>query len=192
MSKRGRLPKPLFAPSASGGVHLRVPAWADYEDWVSLRRNNRDYLQPWEPSWKATHLSRQAYKARLESFKSMIVEDKAYPFHVFKGDDKSVLVGACNLTDVRRASMQSAQIGYWVGQEFARQGYARAAIKAVLRFAYDDLGLHRISAAVQTSNTASLNLLEACGFLREGCARAYLKVDGRWQDHYIYARLSTD
>jgi len=191
MSKRGHMPKPIFEPCVGGGVHLRVPKWADFEDWVELRRSNRDHLQPWEPTWKEEHLGRQAYKARLAQFKTMIADDVGYPFHVFRaGDDR--LVGACNLTNVRRGPLQSTHIGYWVGQEFSRKGFARASVRAALRFAFDDLGLHRVSAAVQVDNNASIQLLETTGFTREGTARSYLKVDGQWQDHLMYGRLSTD
>jgi len=191
MSKRGHTPKPIFEPCAGGGVQLRVPKWADFEEWVDLRRANRDHLQPWEPTWKDDHLSRQSYKARLAQFKAMISADTGYPFHVFRADDNR-LVGACNLTYVRRGSLQCANIGYWVGEAFSRKGFARASLRATLRFAFDDLGLHRINAAVQSDNEASIKLLETSGFTQEGVARSYLKVDGQWQDHVIYAKLSTD
>ncbi len=192
MPKRGHKPKPLYEPCAGGGVHLRVPAWADFEYWVELRRTNREYLQPWEPSWKPTHLSRQSYKARLEQFKTMIAKDEAYPFHVFRSTEPRHLVGACNLTNIKRGPLQSAHIGYWIGRDFVRQGYARASLRAVTRFAFEDLGLHRLTAAVQESNHASIKLLEGTGFGLEGKARSYLKVDGNWQDHLIYGRLATD
>ncbi len=192
MSKRGRLPKPIFEPCQGGGVILRVPVWADYEDWVNLRRENRAHLQPWEPMWKEEHLGRQAYKARLARFKSMISHDQAYPFHLFKADQNKCLIGACNLTNVQRGSHQSAHIGYWVGKAYGRQGYARAAVQAALRFAFNDLGLHRIVAAVQPNNTASIRLLKSAGFTHEGVARSYLKIDGHWQDHEMFAKLSSD
>jgi len=54
------------------------------------------------------------------------------------------------------------------------------------------LGLHRIEAAVQADNLPSIKVLEASGFCREGMARGYLKINGVWQDHIIYALLSGD
>lgn len=121
----------------------------------------------------------------------MITADRGYPFHVFRADDNR-LVGACNLTQVQRGSQQSAHIGYWIGKAYARNGFARASVRAVMRFAFDDLGLHRINAAVHADNQASIQLLETAGFIKEGVARNYLKVDAHWQDHFIYAKLSTD
>jgi len=52
--------------------------------------------------------------------------------------------------------------------------------------------LHRIEAAVQSDNAASIKVLKASGFTYEGQARGYLKINGVWRDHDIYARLSGD
>jgi ribosomal-protein-alanine N-acetyltransferase len=170
---------------------LDAPKWADYEEWAALRSSSKSHLIPWEPTWDPLHLSRPRYRTRLAKFKKMIASDDAYPFHVFRADDKC-LVGACNLTQVRRGSQQSAHIGYWVGERYSRQGFARASVQAVLRFAFNDLGLHRVSAAVQAENKASIKLLETTGFQPEGTARGFLKINRRWTDHLVYARLSSD
>lgn len=181
----------LFEQAAGGGVHLRHPAWAEFDDWARLRRENEDYLSPWEPEWDLKHLSRPSYRARLSRFKSMVSSGTGYPFHIFRaGDDR--FMGACNITRVERHVAQTAQIGYWIGEAYARQGFARAAVSAATRFCFESLGLHRVEAAVQPDNERSVRLLEATGFTKEGTARGYLKISGRWQDHDIYARLSGD
>ncbi len=192
MPKRGRLPETLYGTCAAGGVYLRPPLWADYEEWAALRRANRDFLQPWEPRWKKQHLSRHNYKASMERFLTLIKEDKVYPFHVFSDKNTKNLIGACNLTQIRRGSLQSAHIGYWIGNEYSRQGYARASIQTVLKFGFEGLGLHRIVAAVHKDNEASISLLAGIGFVHEGLARSYLKVDGVWTDHLIFSKLAND
>ena len=191
MPKRGHIPKPLYEPCAGGRVCLSVPKWADFEAWTDLRRENRDHLKSWEPSWDDAHLTRPAYRARLGIYKKMIAGDTGYPFHIFTAEDNQ-LIGACNLTAIKRGSMNSAHIGYWVGERYGRNGFARAAVRAVLRFAFEDLRLHRIEAAVQEENTASINVLKNTGFKPEGIARGLLKIDGQWRDHLIFAKLSGD
>ncbi len=49
-----------------------------------------------------------------------------------------------------------------------------------------------LEAACIPTNTASMRLLEKCGFAREGLARQYLCINGQWQDHVLYARLWDD
>ena len=174
-----------------GKVILRHPKWADYADWVELRRSNKEFLSPWEPLWDDNHLTRPSYRSRLTRFKKMVTHDEGYPFHIFQETDKKI-IGACNITHIERGISQSAKLGYWVGQQYARQGYARASVRAASRFCFDELGLHRIEAAVRPDNKPSILLLESQGFQREGLARGYLKIDGQWHDHIIYARLSSD
>ncbi|HBR25975.1 MAG TPA: 30S ribosomal protein S5 alanine N-acetyltransferase, partial [Rhizobiales bacterium] len=49
-----------------------------------------------------------------------------------------------------------------------------------------------LEAACLPTNTASIKLLEKTGFKREGLARRYLRINGVWQDHLLYALLDTD
>jgi len=57
---------------------------------------------------------------------------------------------------------------------------------------FASLRLHRLEAACLPHNEASMRLLESVGFEREGYARAYLRIAGRWQDHVLFALLDTD
>lgn len=174
-----------------GAIELRHPKWAEFEDWAALRRANQEFLKPWEPEWTEAHMSRNSYKAKLSRFKRMIATDTAYPFHIFRAADGRLL-GACNVLNVQRHVAQTCEIGYWLGEDYARKGFARAAVRAVTQFCFDDLGLHRIEAAVQASNARSIRLLDALDFKREGTARGRLKINGEWKDHEVYAKLSSD
>jgi len=181
----------LTAQAAGGIITMRHPRWADFETWTKLRRENAEYLMPWEPEWTDAHLSRNSYRLRLSRFKKMTGADKAYPFHVFKGQSEQ-LIGACNITHIERGISQSAKLGYWIGKAYASKGYARSSVRAASQFCFETLGLHRVEAAVQAENLASIKVLEAVGFTREGTARGLLKINGQWRDHVIYAKLSLD
>ncbi len=181
----------LKARAGGGALTLRHPRWADFEAWASLRRENKDWLAPWEPGWSEASLNRITYRTQLSRFKKLVQNEQAYPFHIFYGSDE-MFIGACNLTHIEKGSSQSARLGYWVGQRFARNGFARASVGAVTQFGFETLGLHRIEAAVQPDNTASIAVLESQNFTHEGSARGYLKINGQWRDHVIYAKLSSD
>ena len=64
------------------------------------------------------------------------------------------------------------------------------ALRAAVPFAFGTLALHRLEAACLPHNAASIAVLEHCGFSREGLARRYLKINGVWQDHLLFARLA--
>ena len=93
------------------------------------------------------------------------------------------------LGNVRRGVAQCGTLGYWMGEKYAGQGYMAKAVRALLRHAFLEMGLHRIEAACAPDNERSRRLLERLGFQREGYARAYLLIDGAWQDHLLFAML---
>ena len=179
----------LTGHAPDGVIQLVHPRWADFEAWSLLRRQNLEYLRPWEPDVSTAGLNKSAYRGRLSRLKKLVQQDMAYPFNVFF---YGALIGACNITHIERGMAQSARLGYWIAAAFAGRGFATASVKAASEFCFASLGLHRVEAAVQCDNAASIRVLRASGYSYEGRARGLLKIDGAWRDHDIYARLSTD
>jgi ribosomal-protein-alanine N-acetyltransferase len=172
-----------------GEVRLRAPRWRDYQAWTDLRRQSRDFLQPWEPVWPKDDLERGAFRRRLAAYSREIDAGGAYPFFVFRQSDDA-LVGGVTLSNVRRGVAQTATIGYWIGQPHAGQGHMTAALRPLIAFAFGGLGLHRLEAACLPENHASHRLLLKSGFAEEGRARAYLKINGNWRDHLLFGMVS--
>jgi len=171
-------------------VFLRPPERGDYEAWASLRASSRNFLTPWEPSWPPDALSRASFRARVGRYAEDWRTDQAYNFFIFAQDE--TLVGGIGLSNIRRGVSETASLGYWVGEAFARQRYMTGALPLVLEFAFDRLGLHRIEAACLPTNTPSRSLLARAGFQQEGYAREYLCIEGKWQDHLLFAMLRGD
>ena len=168
---------------------MRHPQWKDFDAWVALRHESLDYLRPWEPDVSTAGLNRSAYRARLSRLKKLVQQDRAHPFYIFR---ETTLVGACNITHIDRGMAQSARLGYWVAERYTGRGFARAAVKASTEYCFESLNLHRVEAAVQVDNAASIKVLKAAGYSFEGTARGLLNINGVWQDHEIYARLRED
>ncbi len=170
---------------------LRPPQMSDYAEWAQLRALSREHLTPWEPQWARDELSRAAFRRRLRHYYREQREDQGYAFFLFRAGDDTLL-GGLTLSNVRRGVSQSASLGYWLGITHSRQGYMTAAVGMLLPAAFDEIRLHRIEAACLPSNVASIGVLERNAFRREGLARRYLKINGTWQDHLLFARLSGD
>jgi ribosomal-protein-alanine N-acetyltransferase len=171
-------------------VFLRPPARADYEAWSALRARSHGFLAPWEPSWPADALSRASFRARIARYSEDWRGDQGYNFFIFRPDE--TLVGGVGLSNVRRGVAETASLGYWVGEPFARQRFMTAALPLVLDFSFDRLRLHRVEAACLPTNVPSRALLLRTGFHEEGYARRYLLIDGKWQDHLLFAILRED
>jgi len=179
-------------PAIEGeGVTLRVPVLADYAEWAHLRELSREFLTPWEPVWPVDDLTRGAFRRRIQRYVEDQNNDLSYSFFVFRKED-DVMVGGLTIANIRRGVAQAGSLGYWMGEPFVRRGHMTDAVRAVAPFAFGALALHRLEAACIPNNTASSRLLVKCGFVREGMAREYLCINGKWQDHLLFARLRDD
>ena len=66
------------------------------------------------------------------------------------------------------------------------------AVLLLARYAFDTMCLHRLEAACIPSNIRSARVLEKAGFRREGLLRSFLRINGEWHDHYLYALIVGD
>ena len=173
------------------GIFLRYPQMSDFAQWAALRSESRAFLAPWEPTWAPDELSRSAFRRRIRRYQRETRGDLSYPFFVYRKTD-GVLMGGCTLSNVRRGVTQSAAIGYWIGERYARRGHMFAALTTVLPFVFQVLALHRLEAACIPENEASRALLLKVGFREEGRARRYLQINGEWRDHVLFALLEDD
>jgi len=87
---------------------------------------------------------------------------------------------------------QHAELGYWLGVPYWHQGYATEAARAMLRYGFEDLGLHRIFASHFKHNPASGNVLRKLGMRYEGCQREHLQKWGEFVDSELYGILRSD
>ncbi len=172
-------------------VYLRAPQLSDWAEWARLRAASREFLTPWEPTWLEDELTKNAYRRRLRRYARDARDGVGYAFFIFtRNDDR--LVGGITLSNIRRGVTQSCSMGYWMGQQFAGKGLMQDGVTASLPFVFDELGLHRLEAACLPHNQASTTVLLKTGFQKEGYARKYLRINGKWSDHVLFAMLQSD
>lgn len=173
-------------------VHLRGPQSSDFIAWSNLRGSSRDHLVPWEPTWSADELSRESFRRRLRRYQQAERDGTGYMFFIFANEGNE-LAGGIQMSNIRQGIAQSAAtIGYWMGKDFAGQGLMSDAVVSLVHHAFDRMGLHRIEAACLPANAPSRRVLAMCGFTAEGTARKYLRINGEWQDHLLFAIIAGD
>ena len=170
---------------------LRLPTHGDYRAWSGLREASVEHLRPWEPVWAHDHLSRKAFTNRVYWAGRAEATGTALPMLMFRRDDQQLL-GAVTLDNIRRGPVQAGTMGYWIGADFARRGYMKEAVQALVHFSFAQLDLSRIESACLPENIASRGVLEKSGFKYEGVAQSYLQINGRWRNHVLYANLRND
>jgi ribosomal-protein-alanine N-acetyltransferase len=168
-----------------------MPQPSDYVGWARVRQESRAFLEPWEPTWSTDALTRAAFRRRLHRYARVVREDQGIAFFIFDKQDDRIL-GGITLSQICRGVTQSSSVGYWIGRPHARQGFMADALKVIVRFMFEGLRMHRLEAACIPNNLPSQGVLKKCGFREEGLAREYLCINGVWQDHKLFAIVSSD
>lgn len=167
-------------------IAIRPYVVADAQTLLDLRRGNKDFFAPYEPSSVVLPQTVEEQQERLAAEDVEWDADHRYTFGIFTspGDE---LVGQVQLSNVTRGALQNANLGYFIGEAVNGKGYATEATRLALVFAFDVADLHRVQAGTLRDNRRSMRVLEKAGFRDEGTALRYLEINGVWEDHEIFA-----
>ncbi|MCX2738385.1 GNAT family N-acetyltransferase [Pontibacter anaerobius] len=160
-------------------------------EFLNLYVANRSYLQPWEPKREDDFYTLDMHTKLCSTAEEALNKGTAYTFAV-RLYPTHELIGRVSLSNVVRGVFQNAYLGYFMAEKYKGLGYMTEAVDTVVNMAFKQLLLHRVQAAVVTTNAGSVRVLEKCGFRREGMAERYLKINGAWRNHYLYALTSEE
>ena len=171
----------MTAATATPRVQLHAPSTRFESEFLEASRRSRSLHGHFaRPPRTAAELRSYVRKYRGSEHEGHFVVESS----------NARLVGVVNLNRIVRGSFRSAYLGYYSFVPFAGRGYMGAGLVAVLRRAFGELGLHRVEANIQPTNTRSRELVRRLGFTLEGLSPRYLKVSGRWCDHERWALRS--
>jgi ribosomal-protein-alanine N-acetyltransferase len=171
---------------------IRPTALDDVDEQLRLRRANRDHTGPWDPARDESFYTVAGQRLELELDQRAWAAGTAFAFAVLATDEDDRIIGRVALANVVRGPWQNATLGYWIDRDAGRRGHASRAVRLALSYAFEHAGLHRVQPAIIPRNAASLRVAEKVGFRHEGRALRYLKINGVWEDHEIYALTSED
>ena len=171
---------------------IRPTSPDDADEQLELRRVNRKHTSPWDPQRDESFYSIAGQRLELELDARAWAAGTAYAFAVLDMNEDDRIVGRVALANVVRGPWQNATLGYWVDERAGGRGHATRAVRLALRYAFEEVGLHRVQPAIVPRNVRSLRVAEKVGFRREGRALRYLRINGTWEDHEIYALTAED
>lgn len=176
------MPGPIFLEGDD--VTLRP---IEREDVEFLQRAMND-PRVWRPALDIDPMNRDQGE---EFFENVIVDSDGV--HCLACDGKEPL-GVVSLTESRygpseTARSRDAELAYWFLPEHHGQGYGSDAAARMIRYAFEDRNLRRVSARLGSFNDASAGLLESLGFEREGTQREAAWFRGEYHDMLWYGLL---
>ena len=158
---------------------------------LAFHVRNREHLKPYEPARSDDAYSRAAVLEEIEQAEGFANDERAFTFAVFERGSHNI-VALVHLLHITRGARQDAILAYSVDHEHQRRGIATEAARAVARFAFEEMNLHRLTTGYYPHNVASGKVLRKLGFNVEGYARDYLFIDGAWRDSILVSLINED
>lgn len=157
---------------------------------LDFYKYNKKVFAPYEP-----HCPRQYYTADYQ-YNSLSCDYKAYleqkgvRFYLFLKTNPSMIIGTISFCNISHGYASSAIVGYKLDARFQHQGYAFEALQKGIEILFYEENIHRITAYIMQTNTASLRLIQRLYFTYEGIAREYAMIQGKWEDHLQFSLIS--
>lgn len=163
---------------------LRLPSEKDVPALVQFQNENRDHFAPWEPTQTPESFTEPYWRTKVIDAHKEFQEGKTLRFHLFLKDDQT-LIGMVNFSRMTRGVFQCCGLGYRIGKAHEGKGFMSECLKAAIDHMFHTSHFHRIEANHLPNNTRSEKILRRLGFEREGYAKNYLRIAGKWQDHVL-------
>ena len=145
---------------------------------------NEEHLLLWQPLREPGYHTKNNWKQRLTEWQ--LEQDHGNSaYFIAQLSEESEIFATCYLTNIVRGVFQACHMGYAIDYRYEGKGYMRQLCQYVIQYAFKELKLNRIMANYMPNNLRSENLLTRLGFDREGLAKRYLKINGRWEDHVL-------
>lgn len=144
---------------------------------------NKVLLQEWESIKTDDFYTKKFQEELLAKEFSSIQNNTAFRLWVFKKTDLNRVIGSVAFNNIVRGAFLSCHLGYRLDRDELNMGYMTEAIRKGIDIMFNEFGLHRIEANIMPKNKRSMRVVEKLGFVNEGMASQYLKINGKWEDH---------
>ncbi len=168
-------------------VMMRPLVPPDFAAWSDVRLRNERWLVPWEPSRLSNQgdptREREVFAARCAARDRDRQLGVAYAFGLFVDN---AVAGEVNLNNLVRGAQQTGTVGYWIDQSRAGNAYVAEGVCVLMRFAFEELRLHRLEICIIPRNDNSRRVMDKLRVRDEGTALKFLEINGVWEDHVRY------
>jgi ribosomal-protein-alanine N-acetyltransferase len=157
---------------------------------LKYQNENRKHFAKWEPTRSLDYYSAEETRKRidtnLQNFQlgasvSLVAFNKA----------KTEIIALCTFSNIVYGVFQACHLGYSISEREQGKGLMFEMLESSINYLFNEYNLHRIMANYIPENKRSEKLLIRLGFEKEGLAKSYLKIAGKWQDHVLTSKISS-
>jgi ribosomal-protein-alanine N-acetyltransferase len=146
--------------------------------------NNRFHLAPFEPLRNEDYFKFGNISDRIVNSLNDYENRKCLNL-VFTLKNESKIIGSINFTNFIFGVFEACYLGFSLDHAHQGKGLMYESLNKSISYVREEYGMHRIMANYLPGNIRSSKTLESLGFVKEGYAQSYLKINGIWQDHVL-------
>ncbi len=177
-----KIPEPLLVGER---VILRLPTTRDAASIAEYLKRNREFHRATDPIRSEESFTPAYWKRTVRIIHREFQLDASARMVLFRKDEPARVIGVVNFNQIVRGVFQAAYLGYAIDEAEEGRGLMTEALRLGIEYMFGERNLHRIMANFIPENAKSARVLEKLGFVIEGKAKEYLKINGRWQDHVL-------
>lgn len=127
----------------------------------------------------------------MNKVKTNFVQNEGISWTINLADNPGAMIGDVAIWRIDKTHHRG-EVGYMLHPDFQGRGIMHEALSAVLRYGFEQMGLHSMEANINPENKASRRLLERCGFVQEAYFRENYYYDGRFTDSAIFSLIGRE
>ena len=151
---------------------------------------NKDYFAPYETTKVPIYYTEIYQRNILDKEYKASLNKQYLRYYVFEKDRPDKVIGTVSFGSLTPYPYSSCIIGYRFHKNYTCRGYAKEALTAAIKVAFDELPIHRINAYIMENNIPSIKVIEALGFHYEGTCTDIIKIQDKWESHRLYALIN--
>jgi [ribosomal protein S5]-alanine N-acetyltransferase len=164
---------------------VRGAAETDVQSLIRFFAENGEHMAPWEPARPADFHTEEFWRIQVGRHRRAFESGSAVMLFMFPKEQPVEVVGQISFTSIVRGPADMCTLGYALAAKAQGNGYMHEALEASIRYVFEQLHMHRVTANFMPHNERSNSVLRRLGFTVEGYARDYLYVNGGWRDHVL-------
>lgn len=155
-------------------------------------KRNDSHLSPWMPTFPDDFYTAQFHANRLKFEGFEHTRGTKVSFYLFEKDDPGFekVIGYISCSQIYKGAFHSGFLGYSIDENESGKGLLTEALSKVISYLFSEMNLHRVEANIIPRNAPSIRVVEKLGFIKEGYSKAYLRINGKWEDHIRFAMVN--
>lgn len=167
-------------------LKLLTPEYA--EDMCIYYVNNKERLKEFEPTRSEDFYTEGAQRNILIEGYKQYLNGTSIAFGIFKDRE---LIGRIQCSNIVDGIFKNGIVGYSIDKSQEGKGYMKESLQLFIKYAFEEMELHRLEASVLVDNEKSKGVLKACKFKELGLNEKYLYINGKWRDHITYYLINS-